>query len=81
MEEDAFYQPTTNTLQVCWTYLQSDQNLRDVHVVWQQQMLIYIHCPSLTSAANPSATSAAVDPWEREMDGQTDIRPFYCGKK
>ena len=44
--------------EVCWTPLQSDQNVHGLYVVWQQQLSINIFCP--TSAANLPATAAAV---------------------
>jgi len=55
---------------VCWTSLQSDQNLRGPQVAFQQQLSIDICCPRPTSAANPPADAAAVD----RRDRHTDVR-------
>ena len=60
----------SNGRRVCWTFVQLDQNLCSLHVVWQQQLSINIWCPRLTSAANPLA---AVDRQDRQMD----TRLFY----
>jgi len=51
---------------ICWTSVQSGQNLRGPHVTRQQQVLIGICCQRPTSAANPPAAAAAVDRWNRE---------------
>jgi len=50
------------------------QNLR---VTQQQPLSIDMCCPRLILAANPSAAATAVDRWDRQTDGRTDIRPFY----
>ena len=62
--------------QVCWTSLQSDQNLRGPYIARHQQLSINICCPRLTSAANPPAVAAAVARRDRRTDGQTDGRTF-----
>ena len=57
---------------LCWTSLQSDQNLHKPHVV-RQQLSIGICCRRPRSATNPPATAAAVD----RRDRQTDCRILY----
>ena len=36
--------------------------------------------PARHSAANPPATVAAVERWDRQMDGRTDARTYICGQ-
>ena len=57
-------------MQVCWTSLQSDQNLRGPHVARQLQLSIDICCPRPTSAANPpaAAATATVDRRDRQTE-------------
>jgi len=56
---------------VCWSPLQSGQNLRGPHVARQQQTSIDICCPPQTSAANPPAAAVAFDRRDRRTDRRT----------
>ena len=63
----------------CWTFLQSDFNLRRPHIARQQQLSVYI-VPRPTSAANPPAAAAAVDRRDRQTDGRTDGHATVLGR-
>ena len=71
----AFRFPRKQNRQVCWTSLQSDQNLRAPHIATQQRLSIDICLPRPTAAANTPTAAAAIDRWDRQTDAQT--LPFY----
>ena len=52
--------------QICWTSLQSYQNLRGPHVTQKQQLSIDVCCLCQTSAASPLAVDRMMDKWTLE---------------
>jgi len=65
-----FYQLRIRSKQVCWTSLQSGQNLRGPHVARQQQLAIDMRRPRPTSAANPTLL-LSIDGTDEQTDGRT----------
>ena len=59
-----------NFWRVCWTSLQSDQNLRGPHVAQQQQLSIDICC-KLTQQTRRPPPLLSIDGTDRQTDGRT----------
>jgi len=72
---------------MCWTTLQSNQNVRGPHVARQEQLSIDIYCrPAPVFSSKPAGRRCCCRS-TGQTDGRTDTRPCYdayrtlCGSR